>query len=93
MRTRPLSDSFGVEVLDFDLPESWEEAAEVELRELFREHHLLLFREPDLPPENQVALMRAVGLTPDDISPIKGCYYGHKKIQSTMTATLEIVPR
>jgi transglutaminase-like putative cysteine protease len=35
----------------------------------------------------------AVGLTPDDISPIKGCYYGHKKIESTMTATLAIVPR
>jgi len=35
----------------------------------------------------------AVGLTPDDISPIKGCYYGHKKIQSTMTASLDIVPR
>jgi transglutaminase-like putative cysteine protease len=35
----------------------------------------------------------AVGLNPDDISPIKGCYYGHKQIESTMTATLEIVPR
>ncbi len=35
----------------------------------------------------------AVGLTPDDISPIKGCYYGHKKIESTMTATLEILSR
>ncbi|MDD5199374.1 MAG: transglutaminase family protein [Terrimicrobiaceae bacterium] len=35
----------------------------------------------------------AVGLTPDDISPIKGCYYGHKKIESHMTASLEIKPR
>jgi transglutaminase-like putative cysteine protease len=35
----------------------------------------------------------AVGLTPDDISPIKGHYYGHKKIESRMTATLEITPR
>jgi transglutaminase-like putative cysteine protease len=35
----------------------------------------------------------AVGLAPDDISPIKGHYYGHKKIDSRMTATLEITPR
>jgi transglutaminase-like putative cysteine protease len=35
----------------------------------------------------------AVGLTPADISPIKGVYYGHKKIDCIMTATLEIKPR
>jgi len=35
----------------------------------------------------------AVGLTPDDISPIKGVYYGDKTIEHTMTATLEINPR
>jgi transglutaminase-like putative cysteine protease len=35
----------------------------------------------------------AVGLTADDISPIKGLYYGKKRIESHMTATLEIKPR
>ncbi len=38
-------------------------------------------------------IVAAVGLTPDDISPIKGVYYGQKKIDCTMTATLEIKPR
>jgi transglutaminase-like putative cysteine protease len=38
-------------------------------------------------------IVAAVGLTPDDISPIKGVYYGRKKIDCTMTATLEIKPR
>jgi taurine dioxygenase len=65
MQTRPVSPAFGVEVLDFDLPAEWDEPAVAELRQLFRDHHLLLFRQPDLPPENQVALMKAVGLTPD----------------------------
>jgi transglutaminase-like putative cysteine protease len=35
----------------------------------------------------------AVGIAPDDISPIKGLYYGEKKIEHRMTATLEITPR
>ncbi len=35
----------------------------------------------------------AVGLTPADISPIKGVYYGKKKIDCEMTAALEIEPR
>jgi transglutaminase-like putative cysteine protease len=35
----------------------------------------------------------AVGLTADDISPIKGVYYGEREIEHRMTATLEIKPR
>lgn len=35
----------------------------------------------------------AVGITPDDISPIQGYYYGHKVIPSHLTATLEIKPQ
>lgn len=35
----------------------------------------------------------AVGLTPADISPIKGLYYGKKRIDCEMTASLEIKPR
>lgn len=38
-------------------------------------------------------IVAAVGLTPDDITPIRGWYYGHKTIESTMTASLEITPR
>jgi len=35
----------------------------------------------------------AVGLTPADISPIKGIYYGDRKIDCIMTTALEIKPR
>lgn len=35
----------------------------------------------------------AVGITPEDISPIAGYYYGHKRIESRLTANLEIQPR
>lgn len=38
-------------------------------------------------------IVAAVGLTPADISPIKGVYYGQKKIDCEMTASLEIKPR
>jgi taurine dioxygenase len=65
MQTRPVSPALGVEVLDFDLPAEWSDDEIAELRGLFREHHLLLFRQPDLPAENQVALMKALGLKPD----------------------------
>jgi taurine dioxygenase len=65
MQTAPLSTTFGAEVLDFELPAAWTDDAAADLRAAFREHHLLLFRQPDLPPEHQVALIRALGLAPD----------------------------
>jgi alpha-ketoglutarate-dependent taurine dioxygenase len=65
MKTQPVSPALGVEVLDFELPATWDDDERDELRQLFREHHLLLFRQPDLPAENQVALIEALGLQPD----------------------------
>jgi taurine dioxygenase len=65
MRTRPVSPALGVEVLDFELPAQWDKDELDELRQLFRQNHLLLFRQPDLSPERQVALIEALGLTPD----------------------------
>jgi transglutaminase-like putative cysteine protease len=38
-------------------------------------------------------IVAAVGLTSADITPIKGVYYGRKKIECAMTAKLEIKPR
>jgi transglutaminase-like putative cysteine protease len=40
---------------------------------------------------NHHFITAAVGLSPDDISPIKGSYYGRKHIESRMTHALEIV--
>ncbi len=37
-------------------------------------------------------LTAAVGLTPDDISPVFGNYYSNRHIPSTMSATLQIIP-
>ncbi len=65
MQTLPLSQALGAEVVDFEPPSEWTDEQIAELRAAFREHHLLLFRQPDLPPENQVALIRALGLKPD----------------------------
>lgn len=66
MHVRQLTPNLGAEVIDFDLPEVWTESQIQEVRELFREHHLLLFRQPDLPDENHVALIEALGLMPDE---------------------------
>jgi alpha-ketoglutarate-dependent taurine dioxygenase len=65
MQTRPLSPALGAEVLDFELPAEWTDEETAAVRAAFREHHLLLFREADLAPERQVALVRALGLAPD----------------------------
>lgn len=65
MQVRELQQGLGAEVLDFDLPVEWSDEEIEEVRALFREHHLLLFRQPDLPDENHVALVDALGLVPD----------------------------
>ncbi len=41
---------------------------------------------------NHHFITAAVGLTPDDITPVKGFYYGKKHIESRMTSTLTITP-
>lgn len=40
---------------------------------------------------NHNHITAAVGLTPDDIAPVSGSYYGKTHIGSTMTATLELI--
>lgn len=40
---------------------------------------------------NENHITAAVGLTPDDISPVSGSYYGKTHIPSTMSATLELL--
>jgi taurine dioxygenase len=66
MKVRELTRGFGAEVLDFDLPEVWSDVDIREIRRLFSAHHLLLFRQPDLPDANHVALVEALGLAPDE---------------------------
>lgn len=66
MQIRELTPFLGAEVLDFDLPAEWTSDEITEVRELFRRHHLLLFRQPDLPDEHHVALVEALGLVPDE---------------------------
>lgn len=40
---------------------------------------------------NHNHITAAVGLTPDDVAPVSGSYYGNTRVPSTMTATLELV--
>jgi taurine dioxygenase len=44
MRAKPLSDALGAELLDFDITKPATHAEQAELRDLFKEHHLLLVR-------------------------------------------------
>ncbi len=41
---------------------------------------------------NHHFITAAVGLTPDDVTPVKGFYYGKKRVESLMTSSLEIEP-
>jgi taurine dioxygenase len=66
MNVRELTPRLGAEVTDFDLPEVWTDDEIEAIRALFRRHHLLLFRQPDLPDEHHVALIEALGLVPDE---------------------------
>jgi alpha-ketoglutarate-dependent taurine dioxygenase len=54
MQTRPVSDALGVEVLDVDLRRPLPEDDAHELRALFDEHGLLLFRAQELSEDDQV---------------------------------------
>lgn len=57
MRTRPLSEALGVELLDFDITRPATEKEQAELRRLFLEHHLLLVRgqSPSIEDHNRFA--------------------------------------
>jgi taurine dioxygenase len=67
MKITPLDGSFGAEV-DLDLGGPWTESQEdvAKVREAFRDYHLLLFRDPELAPEDQIRLMEMLGLVPDE---------------------------
>ncbi|HEV3213352.1 MAG TPA: TauD/TfdA family dioxygenase [Acidimicrobiales bacterium] len=67
MKIMPLDGRIGAEV-DLDLSGPWTEAPEdvEELREAFRTFHLLLFRDPVLAAEDQIRLVEALELVPDE---------------------------
>jgi len=58
--TRPL-DNVGVEVLGFDIAEPISDAAKAELRSLWYEHAILLFRGQDIDPGKQIEFSRIFG--------------------------------
>ena len=67
MKVMPLDGRIGAEV-DLDLKGPWtERPADVEeLRDAFGTYHLLLFRDPDLAAEDQIRLVEALELVPDE---------------------------
>ena len=67
MKITPLDGAIGAEVSDFDLAGPWTDSPELEaIREAFRSRHLLLFRDPQLEAKDQVRLVEALGLEPDE---------------------------
>ena len=63
--TRPLTDTFGVEVTGIDLRDVSAENLFPEMRALFEEHSALLFRGQDLDADNHVALASLFGPVED----------------------------
>ena len=61
IETHPIMNNFGVEVVGIDLSEELSSAVFSEIRELYFEHSLLLFRGQDLNPENQARLAHLFG--------------------------------
>jgi taurine dioxygenase len=66
LTTQPLSEHVGVEVRGLDLREPIDEAAADELRRLLAERHLLLFRDQDLAPADQVRVLALFGEPVDE---------------------------
>jgi taurine dioxygenase len=60
-----LDGKIGAEV-SFDYDGEWSEGDIAELRQAFRERHLLLLRAPDLTPEQQIKLVETLGLQVDE---------------------------
>ncbi len=67
-QTRPL-DNVGIEVLDFDINEPLTDADQAELKTLWYEHAILVFRGQNVTPENQITFSRTFG--PLEIHPLK----------------------
>ena len=61
VKTRPIMSNFGVEVLDLDLSHELSVSDFSEIRDLYFEHSLLLFRNQDLSPESQARLAHRFG--------------------------------
>lgn len=59
----------GAEVRGFDISQSYTEALAAQLRELWYEHAILLFRDQPITPENQIAFSRLFG--PLEAHPLK----------------------
>jgi alpha-ketoglutarate-dependent 2,4-dichlorophenoxyacetate dioxygenase len=77
LKTTPLSDTFGVEVHDFDLKNVTEGPVFAQIRAAFEEHSALLFRGQDLDPETHIRLARLFGPIEDrnsDTLTPKGAY-------------------
>ena len=58
----PITPRFGSEISGLDLGSELNEETVVELRSLLAEHGILLFREQQLSPRRQAALMRRFGV-------------------------------
>ena len=61
IETKPVVHNFGVEVMDIDLSENLSPATVEEIRSLYFEHSLLLFRGQDLGPADQARLAHLLG--------------------------------
>jgi len=61
MRLAPLSDNFGVELVDFDLKRPCSPEEQAELREIFCEHHLLVVHGRDVTDEDQTRFVGNFG--------------------------------
>jgi len=68
MKITPLDGRIGAEVTEFDLASAWTESPEQleSIRDAFRTRHLLLFRDTGLEVKDQIRLMEALGLMPDE---------------------------
>jgi taurine dioxygenase len=68
VKITPLDGAIGAEVTDFDLSGPWTDSSEQleAIRDAFRTRHLLLIRDPHLEAKDQIRLMEAVGLVPDE---------------------------
>src|SRR6266566_2971323 len=61
MRSVPLSEALGAELLDFDITRPCGRAEQAELRDLFCEHHLLLVRGQGVTADDQARFVSAFG--------------------------------
>lgn len=60
LTVKPL-DNIGVEVLGFDITQPWSEELQQQLRALWYEHGVLVFRNQAITPERQIAFSRIFG--------------------------------